>query len=173
MNAAVHLTDDQIDDYLIGDLAESWNAHVATCAECQVRIAELKSAIDSFKDVSLAWSERQSATVPVRLAGSTRKISHKRRAIWVATATAAIAVSVAIPLMRHEPPLPAPTSTDAAAAISAHTFAAERQEQIAQDNQMLRNIDREIGTPVSSPSEVFGLELESEPSQSRNTTVQD
>ena len=172
MNSAAHLTDDQIDDHLIGDLHGEAVQHLAGCAECQDRVAEMEAPISSFKDVSLAWGERQSATMPVRPAGLRTKTNHGRRAIWAATATAAVAIGVAIPLARHE----AHGTTPAAPHASTHTqtFAAEREEQIAQDNQMLLDIDRELGTPVSSPSETFGFDLNSEARRSaHNGSVRD
>ena len=59
MNTTMHLTEDQIDDVLMGDLAATTAAHLAACEACKLRVAEFEAPIASFKAVSLAWSERQ------------------------------------------------------------------------------------------------------------------
>ena len=174
MNAETHLTDEQIDDYLIGDLSAGLEAHFAVCGMCQDRVAAMEGPIAVFKNVSLAWSERQSATLPVRPAGIQLQTARSRRLLWAATATTAVAISVAIPLAHHGSPKAAAQSAPQASTSPAQTYSAEREEQIAQDNQMLQDIDREIGAPVSSPSETFGLELNGHTlPTSRSGAVQD
>ncbi len=154
MNSAAHLTDDQIDDVFIGDLAQNCASHLAGCPECQARVAEMESTIASFKNVSLAWSERQSATMPVRPVAMTVQAPYVRGAVWAAAITVVAVVGVAVPLAHRGTKAPVAR----AESVAPQTFVAEREEQIAQDNRMLRAIDRELDARVSSPSETFGLE---------------
>ena len=82
--ANAHITDEQIDDLLIGDLAPQPAAHLATCDLCAARVAHASSTLSSFHDVTLAWSERRSSTLP--LPKPTPEIPLLQRQIsWIAT----------------------------------------------------------------------------------------
>ncbi|MGA7156861.1 MAG: hypothetical protein WBY53_08455, partial [Acidobacteriaceae bacterium] len=91
--AAPHLTDDQIDDQLIGDVAPAAAAHLAACALCAERVAALLSPIDSFDSVSSAWSERRSATLPIPVSTPSRPL-WQRNSAW-AMASLAFAFGLA------------------------------------------------------------------------------
>lgn len=79
-----HITDDQIDDLLIGDLAPQPTAHLATCDLCNARVAHASETLSSFHNVTLAWSERRSSTLP--LPKRTPEIPLLQRQIsWIAT----------------------------------------------------------------------------------------
>ena len=163
MTANPHLTDDQIDDALIGDLAEDCAAHLAACDQCQLRLAEAEAPIVSFNAVSLAWSERQSATMP--RPATSGNAGWLPRALWAATAAAVLAVGIAVPVMRHSPAENAETSVHSSAAVPTLMAStgpvdnpvAARDEQIAHDNQMLEKINREL-TPTSSLDQDYGLQ---------------
>ena len=160
----LHLSDDQIDDALIGDLAAEHAAHLAVCDECQIRLTEAGAPIASFNAVSLAWSERRSSTLPLRPVPSTGAGAWLPRATWAATAAAVVAVGVAVPVVRHsiQGKATPQSQQDAAQTLMAATGPvdnpiAAREEQIARDNQMLENIDREL-TPASSYDQEYGLQ---------------
>ena len=146
-----HLTEDQIDDQLIGDLAPEATAHLAGCAECKARVAEVEAPIASFKTVSLAWSERRSATMsPAPIAHTAPR--WQRRLAWGSAVTAALAVGIAIPVVRHN----SDSATVQSASVSTRPVITEEQI-IAHDNQMLQSIDRELNSGVTSP-ESLGLQ---------------
>lgn len=157
-----HLTADQIDDALIGDLAEVCATHLTGCQACRLRLAEAAAPLASFNAVSLAWSERQSATLPLRPLSSTRA-AWLPRALWAASAAAVLALGIAVPVLHHSESDNAAASYGAAApTLMASTGpvdnpVAAREEQIARDNQMLQNIDRELTTPASLDQE-YGLQ---------------
>lgn len=107
-SAATHLSDDQIDDYLIGDLAPAPAAHLATCSLCAARIAAAASSIDSLQALSTAWSERRSATLPIPVPTPPRPLWQPHPA-W-ATACLALALGIALTSASREASLRASVS---------------------------------------------------------------
>ena len=176
-----HLTEDQIDDLLIGDLAPETTAHLKQCTTCQTRLEAAKAPIASFRAVSMAWSERRSATVPVTLVQAASSAG-RRQAHWAAAATAALAVALSVPLMIHQKQSPVVASdvavpqASAKAAVAQATPAAPVEQavqarvqpvtsarrgsddaEIAHDNEMLQAIHHELDASVQPASDPFGL----------------
>ena len=186
MNTTTHLTEDQIDDLLMGELAAEPTAHLASCSTCKVQVEEFEASIASFKAVTLAWSERQSATLPSKLL---RPVSStwQRGASWAAAA-AVLLVGIGVPLARHQTRGPQVVASNvasrvevAAAKQAGDAATAQVREaatgapgvvavsgksaaQIARDNQMLQAIDRELDASVQSPTDAFGLTAAGGPS---------
>ena len=180
MNSTPHLSEDQIDDLLIGDLAAEPTAHLAGCEPCQTRVADAQAPIASFKAVSLAWSERRSATLPPQFVRTASPAWH-RHAAWAATASAVLLVGIAVPMAKQaarSTPVAATAPLAKSSAQSgvvtasvqpavqpqpagARTVAASyssQDEQIARDNRMLQAIDRELDASVQSPADAFGID---------------
>ena len=168
--AVVHLSEDEIDDQLIGDLAAAPAAHLDACALCTHRVAQAKDPIASFQSLTLAWSERRSATLPVPNRSTNRPL-WQRRAAWV-TACSALAIGIAftnvgrqasltpgLHVAQVQPAVPQATAVVSAAAVAPATSdtAASPAEQISADNQMLQAIDAEIRT-VPNSSATLGLD---------------
>ena len=181
----VHLSDDQIFSTLSGDVSAGVAAHLANCSVCSRRVAEAEAPIASFKALTLAWSERRSATLPLQPPAAPPLAWH-RRAVMAATATAALLVGISVPLARNEAPsapvvtshaTATPSSSAEVATVSAPALTAAMQhkspeapaavenaqtkpqdEQIARDNQMLQNIDRALDNSVESPADTYGLQ---------------
>ena len=79
----MHLGQDEIDEARIGCLADAASGHLDACAVCQQRVTAARLPIEDFKAVTMAWSERRSATMPTSL--STRLLesaSRQRRLAW-------------------------------------------------------------------------------------------
>jgi hypothetical protein len=156
-----HLTPDQIDDHLIGDLAPAPAAHLAACTLCSDRVSAAASPIASFQQVSTAWSERRSATLPLPVPAVQRTIWQRHMA-W-ATASLSLAFGIAIINASHQfsfdttQPMPAPS-----AAVSAQLTpvqqpviaprAAQSATQLSADNHMLRAIDTSLDPSTDSPT---------------------
>ena len=108
--AADHLTADQIDDHLIGDLAAAPAAHLAACSLCTDRVAAVANPIASFQHVATAWSERRSATLPIPVPTQQQPL-WQRHTAW-ASACLTLAVGVALINASHQfsirPPRPNP-----------------------------------------------------------------
>ena len=126
---AGHLTDDQIDDHLIGDLAPAPAAHLAACTVCADRVAAAASPIADFQNVSTAWSERRSATLPIPIPSQQRPV-WQRYTSW-ATASLTLAFGMAFLNATHQfsiqtvspQPLPAAQSLVAAQTAAPQTIA--------------------------------------------------
>lgn len=164
---ALCLTEDQIDDVLISGAADvalsaEAAAHLDACPLCQQRLADAGVPLATFREVSLAWAERRSATLPLRPAGLPAGRRHGRRLAWAGAVTAVLAVGIAIPMARERADADTPGETPAAVAAVGHTGmssvtpAAATPEQIQQDNQMLQEIDRALDAPADTPAE-YGL----------------
>jgi hypothetical protein len=171
-----HLSEDQIDDMLIGDLAPEPAAHLKQCVECQAQLEAAKAPMASFAAVSMAWSERQSATAPITLVQAANSAG-QRQANWVAAATAMLLLAVSIPLTMRDKQTQVVASdtvaqTTAKPAVGQQTSANAGQARVqplamvhhehpaaelAHDNEMLQAINRELDASVQSPSDNFGL----------------
>jgi hypothetical protein len=164
--SARHLNEDELESVLIGDAAPEHTAHLAACEPCKAALAELEAPLAGFRAVTLAWSERRSATMPLRdlqAAQSRAAVAGRKRFALSAGLAAALAIGVAVPVLHYEA-----THTDAAqslpsaqAAATTETASAASEEspqqQIARDNQMLRAIDQELSSSVESPA-ALGLQ---------------
>ena len=181
--SSAHLTDDQIDDLLIGDLAPEPAAHLAACDPCIARVAQASEPLASFDSVTIAWSQRRSSTLP--LPDLSRQIPLLQRQIsWVAT-TFVFVLGLALLNTAHQltlgtvelqpnqlqsqPPETAQASTkpDSAApqAFEASTpdtnptdaTSTPRPAQISADNQILKAVDDELDASTYNPS-ALGIE---------------
>ncbi len=185
-----HLTPDQIDDHLIGDLAPTAAAHLSACTLCTHRVALARSPIASFQQVSTAWSERHSATLPIPIPAEQRT-SWQRHTAW-ATATLSMALGFAFinathqfsllstpaPVASYQPapaqqPAPAPKAaalTTASVAPAPHI--AHVAARISADNHMLQVIDASLDPSSDSPA-ALGLAPAPAPSSGTLTSIQD
>jgi hypothetical protein len=144
-----HLTEDQMDDHLIGDLGAAPAAHLAACSLCMARVAQADAPLASFRAVTLAWSERQSATAPMPTVAAARSVWERRLAWSLAVATCAV---VGLAHANHRAsvsaPAPQPVLSQEAVAPSA--------DQLSSDNRLLNSIDRELSASNES-SDALGL----------------
>jgi hypothetical protein len=178
----MHLNEEQIDDVLIGDAGTDVAAHLDACGECRERVAMASAPMESFAAVTLAWSERQSATMGVQAikAGSA---AWPHRLSWTLAAVVLIAVGLLLPMTAHDgrsgDKLAAKDAAPVATASAAETqesvrpvtepmmeqrakirtVAAERTSsaEVARDNRMLAAIHDELDASVQSPADAFGL----------------
>jgi hypothetical protein len=164
----MHLGQDEIDEALIGCLADAASGHLDACAVCQQRVTAARLPIEDFKAVTMAWSERRSATMPTSL--STRLLesaSRQRRLAWGAAVTTLLAVMIAAPLeLQHYGSGRAGHDDSAelgtARAVGATGVVSGQQsteEQIARDNQLLNEIDLELNSSNAS-SATLGLQTD-------------
>ena len=194
--AAGHLTADQIDDHLIGDLATAAAVHLAACSLCAERVAAVANPIASFQHIATAWSERRSATLPIPVPAQQQPLWQRHMA-W-ASACLTLAVGVALINASHQfsiltapqpvvsavaqpspvllstaqqpaaPMAPALTET-ASIAPAAH---ASQTATIATDNHMLRAVDAAVDPFAESPA-ALGLLPDGSHSTRPPTSIQD
>jgi hypothetical protein len=187
-----HLSDDQIDDQLIGDLAAGPAAHLAACSVCTDRVAAAAAPMSNFSNVTMAWSERRSATLPIPDLSQQKPLWQRRMAGAVATACFAIAIIIALTNASHQVAIktaelepmqqestqqePAQQTAPPATVLTETASVAfpPRAAQISADNQMLQSIDDELDASADSPA-ALGIEPVSDhPGRPPTTTsVQD
>ncbi len=147
-----HLTQDQLDEWLMGVASQELHMHCAQCVSCRDRVAALSESIQFYNQASFAWAEARSNTF-------TRDLS-EHRPTWRVTASAARSVAVTLifglvaSLSSATHLWPAHVTGPAPRAASA--FAPDvRAQQIARDNAMLDAIDAELTQPESAPATLF------------------
>ncbi len=187
-----HLTPDQIDDHLIGDLAPAPAAHLDACSLCAERVALARSPIASFQQVSTAWSERRSATLPIPIPAEQRS-SWQRHTAW-ATATLSMALGFAFINATHQfsilntqpapvataqltpaqQPAPAPKTSvlTATASVAPAPHVVRLAARISADNHMLQAIDASLDPSSDSPA-ALGLTPAPAPNTGTLTSIQD
>jgi anti-sigma factor RsiW len=192
----MHLTEDQIDELLMGSLPTDEIArmreHAAGCEACAAKLAEIEAPIASFKAVTLAWSERRSATMPVWPKPVRAGARWTVGLAWGALAAAALLAAV-IPVLRHEQnvrvqqayrhaaglPIAGQLSSAGATVTvtvtsanaqdaSAGSEVPENPQEIASDNQMLAMVDEELNAPI--PASGLNVPATKSRGQSRSTT---
>lgn len=161
-SAVLHLSEDDLDEVLLGIASPQSSAHLAACDLCTERFqtfqTELKAQMTAFNQASMAWSEARSNTISRDLASHKSTPRLTLPAIWSATAAMVLAVTLAlhVSLDHRSAALEASNST-ASQTISASADAIHPehdQHELASDNAMLAAIDSEMGTP--QPAQ-FGL----------------
>ena len=176
-----HLSPDELESVLIGDAAPESTAHLAACEPCKAALAELEAPLAGFRAVTLAWSERRSATMPLRdleASQSRAAAAWRKRFALSAGLAAALAIGVAVPVLHYEatPSDEAQSQPSAQAAATTETASAASEEspqqQIARDNQMLRAIDQELSSSVESPA-ALGLQESTGRNRSYRSKMQD
>jgi hypothetical protein len=180
-----HLSEEQIDDQLMGDLSGEAAEHLAECAQCSRRVAEAGAPMESFRDVSTAWAARRSATMPIPnvQAGT---LVWERRMGWAMTACALV-VGISITgngrkaemlrasVQSAQSVSAAPVRVAVApVAVAAEAGDGAAAERYSGDNRMLKAIDSELDAAVETPA-AMGLETVSEQprSQSGPSSVED
>jgi len=180
--SAAHLTPDQIDDHLIGDLAPTAAAHLAACSVCAQRVAAEASPIATFQQVSTAWSERRSATLPIPIPTVQRPVWQRHMA-W-ASASLSLAFGIAFINATHQFSFDttpqatpaaarlAPVQPPAVSPLTPSTAPAPRATQISADNHMLRAIDASLDPSSDSPA-ALGLTSAAAITTGPPTSIQD
>jgi len=151
---SAHLTEEAVNDALIGLSTPEANAHLAVCQPCCDRLEKFRSTVTMFNQASLAWSEDRPAPNP-------RIVGPKARPAWFAPASwalaAAILLAIGVPVWRHEGRIS--QIRDAASA------SAESEAQIAADNDLLRSVDAVLSENEASPLNEYQLQDRPQPRQ--------
>jgi hypothetical protein len=145
---ATHLSEDDLDDFLLGLASSDAAGHVAACPACRQRIATFESQMAVFNQASRDWSEARSNTISRDLAAHRPSLRLTPAAMWYSTAAAVLAVALTVTTNLHrDAGLQTGTS-------QTETVAAVAPDEIDADNAMLAAINSETATPRASR---FGL----------------
>jgi hypothetical protein len=171
-NPTMHLTEAQLDEAMIdpAGLESAAAAHLAACQDCTARLRDAHAPIAAFGSVSLAWSERRSATLPAQPAFA--RTAWRLPASAAAVCAAAMAIIVALPALHHREEATAtaaasPTTQAQTASIAVPSLAATATAytasdadaslstdaaQVSRDNRMLRTIHQELEASADTPT---------------------
>jgi hypothetical protein len=149
--AIMHLTEDQIDDYLIGSLPAEATLHLAACSRCMERTMAAGRSIEGFRAVSLAWSERLSATLPMP-AQPVHRPFYEPRLVW-SIGTAVCALLIGLGSFTHRAASAPDAAMNGSTSVAAsRPSATPSADQLSSDNQLLNTIDRELNASAESPA---------------------
>ena len=129
-----HLSEEALDDVLIGLGSAESEAHLALCPECRAQVETFRGDMALFNAASMAWSESRHPQPRHReRAGAGTRIAF---ASWAAAAAALVIMAFGI--WHHRP---APLQNQA---ISVQPQVVDTEAQIAQDNQLLQAVNAAI-----------------------------
>jgi hypothetical protein len=137
---ALHLSDEQFSDLLAGETADhATAAHLTTCATCRQELSSMRSAVGDLRELSMRWAEERAPriTVPSRWTLGWQAVPG-----W---STAAMVLLFGIAIGGHVQSPFQPTST---AVNQTQTVTAPTEDELAQDNRLLRSIDQELSEQV-------------------------
>jgi ferric-dicitrate binding protein FerR (iron transport regulator) len=139
-----HLTDEQFTELLTGDYPLDASRHMRACPQCQWEFKRVQASIEEFASVGLEWAEKRAAEsipTPSAFARACQPVSS-----WTAAAAAVLAAAILFGIHREEMQ-PAPTDV----------HPAHSESQVADDNRLMMDIDREIHWQADSPVGVDDL----------------
>lgn len=149
-----HLSEEALDDVLIGLGTEESHAHLAVCAECRAQVATVRGDIALFNAASMAWS----ASRPSRPLVSDARHHPRLHAAFIGWAvTAAALVLMAVGIWRHHPAAP-PNNAN-----TGQSLPVDSEAQIEQDNQLLQAVNAAISPVEASPIEEYKIVENSHP----------
>lgn len=132
-----HLSEETLNDVLIGLGSAEAQDHIARCAGCRARVEQFEAGVNLFNEASLAWSMAQPAGAPH--APSPYLRVRRRLALVAWAAVAVMFLAIGVPFLRHPIQIhisgiaPAPVESDA---------------QIAEDNELMRAVNAAISPDV-------------------------
>ena len=149
MKSAVqnHLTDEALDDLLIGLGSAASHAHLAQCAECRTRVDSFRSTIDSFNQASMAWAEGQTIRTAPAPARRRPIFARPAFAVWAA---AALLLAVAGPSAWH---VVVPRTVQAPTVAGSQ----DSESQIAEDNELLQAVNAALAPDEKSVVDQYKL----------------
>ncbi|MDR3727338.1 MAG: hypothetical protein P4K86_09880 [Terracidiphilus sp.] len=145
---SAHLSEEALDDVLIGLGSPESDAHLAECEACRSQLEQFRSGMRNFNQASLAWSDaRPLKSLPAR--------SKVRQAAFApvgwAFATAVLLLIIGVPVWRHDHRIAPSNGTVPAVTIE------DSPAQIAQDNDLLRSVDEALNSSEASPISEYHL----------------
>jgi hypothetical protein len=160
----VHLSQEAVNDVLIGMASPEAEAHLAACAHCRKQVSQFQTDMDIFNETSLAWSEARPSK-PIRVAPRSALREVVRSPLTWALA-AALLLMAGVPEWR-----PRLDSILHPASVSENSTSAngslDSEAQIAQDNDLLQSVNVALNSNEESPINEYGLS--EEPAQRSRT----
>lgn len=135
-----HLTDEQFAELLAGAKSDPWaQVHLETCAECREELHGIGSAVDDLNLASLGWAERRALRIetPPRW-----RLNWSVLPGWGAAIATVLVLGVALGAHIEN------RQETAVVRAPVHFVEAPSEDELAQDNRLLRSIDSELTEQV-------------------------
>jgi hypothetical protein len=141
---SAHLSEEALDDALIGLSSPETEAHLALCGVCRSQLESFHTEMQLFNETSMAWCEARPAR-PFPAVSRSKKLSHAYYAPlgWAMAATVFLAIGV--PIWNHD------RHTSPKYDAASVSMPQDTEAQIAQDNELMRSVDAAISTQEASP----------------------
>jgi predicted anti-sigma-YlaC factor YlaD len=153
-----HLSEEALDDVLIGLASAESEAHLATCEICRGRVEAFLTDVNAFNQASMAWSQ---ARLSKRSGpSSVFKVRHALHAplIWAMAATIIIAIGLPAGLYDHWSFLHR--------GVTSVSVSDDSPTQIAQDNDLMKSVNNVLSETEVSPYREYNLQSEPKLTQS-------
>lgn len=135
-----HLTDEQFSQLLAGEPCnETAATHLESCTACRQELGSMQVAVGTLRDLSLRWAEQRA----VRITAPSRWVLSLQRLPGWSTATALLLFGLAIGVHVQSGP-----RSSASEIGQAQTATVPSDNELAEDNQLLRSIDQELNRQV-------------------------
>ena len=151
--AIIHLSEESLDDVLIGLGSPESHAHLAACAECQAQVEAFRGDMRLLNAASMAWSE--SRRPQERIVAPQGARTWVPFGSWIAVCATVVVMAVAI--WQHRP-APAPNHP-----TILQPQPADSDAQIAQDNQLLEAVNAAISPDEDSFIDEYNIGVETPP----------
>jgi hypothetical protein len=145
---STHLSEEAINDVLIGLGTAESDAHLAVCSICNSHLKQFRVEMEAFNETTLAWSEAR----PTASLRATRR-SKVRAAMYSPLGWALAAVlliAIGIPVRSHYQ-----SSLDRASVQA--PAPGDTQAQIEKDNDLLRSVDVALNENEESPISAYHI----------------
>ena len=144
--SSAHLSEEALDDVLIGLSSPESEAHLAICSVCRGQLEDFQSRVQVFNQTSLAWSESKPA---VSLRPKVEAKARRQRFIPLELAMAAtLLLLIGVPVWNRE------HNQTSEPPVAQSAAAGDSETQIAQDNDLLRSVDAALSTHVDSDAQI-------------------
>jgi len=142
-----HLSEEALDDVLIGLGSAESHAHLVVCSECSDRVKRFLGDVALFNAASMAWSQSRMPRPQ-----TSRPLHGRLNATFVGWAITAVALLVMAFGIWHHRPKPAPPQAN-----TVQPQPTDSAVQIAQDNQLLQAVNAAISADEASPIEEYKI----------------
>jgi hypothetical protein len=142
-----HLSEEEIDDALIGAGAIGTQHHLETCPECRLKLDQFQTGIRQFNETLLAYSEARNSRRVTAFQKTGFRFPKPAIGILAAALVLLIASAPRISRLFHSPDH----------SISVESDYVDSQEQIAQDNELMSNVEAAINPDEASIVDQFQL----------------
>jgi anti-sigma factor RsiW len=90
-----HLTEEQISNWVIGEIAPAEREHARTCPHCKAEVAAFQSALSEFRSSALSLAEKKSVAIPDTRALQRRsRPFHNYPARWLAVVATVVVLAI-------------------------------------------------------------------------------